>query len=163
MTVGKIGDIFAHRATGREVKSPAATWRCFDAMLPEIESLREGGLVFANFVDFDTEYGHRRDAAGYAACLEAFDARLPDLARVLRPGDLVVLTADHGNDPTWRGTDHTREHVPILAFGLDLAGGSIGRRETLADIAGTVASHLGLPVKPGETSWITDYSSSRGA
>jgi phosphopentomutase len=153
VTVGKIGDIFAHRATGRELKSPG-NMALFDAMLPEIDSLRDGGLVFANFVDFDTEYGHRRDAPGYAACLEAFDARLPDLARVLRPDDLVVLTADHGNDPTWRGTDHTREHVPILAFGPGLASGSIGRRGTLADIAGTVASHLGLPVKPGETSWL---------
>ena len=153
VSVGKIGDIFAHRATGREVKA-SGNMALFDVLLAEVDRLAEGGLVFANFVDFDTEFGHRRDVPGYAACLEAFDARLPELAARLRPGDLVVLTADHGNDPTWRGTDHTREHVPILAFGPGVAGRSIGRRETLADIAGTVATHLGLPLKPGETSWL---------
>jgi phosphopentomutase len=153
VTVGKIGDIFAHRATGREVKAPG-NMALFDAMLPAAGSLGDGGLLFANFVDFDSEFGHRRDVPGYAACLEAFDARLPELAALLRPGDLLVITADHGNDPTWPGTDHTREHVPILAAGPGLAAGPIGRRATLADIAGSVASHLGLPVKPGETNWL---------
>jgi phosphopentomutase len=153
VTVGKIGDIFAHRATGREVKAPGNA-ALFDALLTEVDRLGESGLVFANFVDFDTEFGHRRDVPGYAACLEAFDARLPELSARLRPGDLVVLTADHGNDPTWRGTDHTREHAPILAYGPGVSGGRIGRRETFADIAGTVATLLGLPVKAGETSWL---------
>ena len=75
----------------------------------------DGDLVFANFVDFDQLYGHRRDVPGYAACLEHFDRRLPELIDKMRPGDLMILTADHGNDPTWRGTDHTREQVPIFA------------------------------------------------
>ena len=78
--------------------------------------LADGGLIFTNFLDFDTEFGHRRDVAGYAHCLEMFDARLPELFASMRPGDIAVITADHGNDPTWRGTDHTREHVPILVL-----------------------------------------------
>ncbi|WP_460448128.1 phosphopentomutase [Alsobacter sp. SYSU BS001988] len=153
VTVGKIGDIFAHRSTGREVKA-AGNMALFDAMLDEAAALARGGFLFANFVDFDTEFGHRRDVAGYAAALEAFDRRLPELERLLRPGDLVVLTADHGNDPTWRGTDHTREHTPILAFGPGLQPRSIGRRETLADIGETVARHLGLPAHAPGASWI---------
>ena len=76
------------------------------------------------------------------------------LEAALRPGDLLVVTADHGNDPTWPGSDHTREHVPILAMGPGPSAGTIGRRESFADIAGTLATHLGLPVKPGETSWL---------
>ena len=88
----------------------------------------DGDLVFANFVDFDTLYGHRRDVPGYAAALEAFDRRLPELEAKLKPGDLVVITADHGNDPTFRGTDHTREHVPIVAFGPGVGAGVVGRR-----------------------------------
>lgn len=153
VTVGKIGDIFAHRATGREVKA-AGNMALFDAMLEAVEALPDGGFLFANFVDFDSEFGHRRDVPGYAAALEAFDARLPGLAARLRPGDTVVLTADHGNDPTWRGTDHTREHVPILAFGPGIGPGPLGRRETLADIGESVAAHLGLePCAPGRSWW----------
>ena len=153
VTVGKIGDIFAHRATGREVKA-AGNMALFDAMLDAVDTLPDGGLLFANFVDFDSEFGHRRDVPGYAAALEAFDARLPGLAARLHPGDLVVLTADHGNDPTWRGTDHTREHVPILAFGPGIGAGPLGRRETLADIGESVAVHLGLPPHtPGRSWW----------
>src|SRR5262249_37289059 len=93
---------------------------------------------------FDTLYGHRRDVVGYAAALEAFDARLPELRRALRPGDLVVLSADHGCDPTWRGTDHTREHVPVLAFGPGLTPGPLGRRDGFADIGQSIALHLGI-------------------
>jgi phosphopentomutase len=153
VTVGKIGDIFAHRATGSVVKA-GGNMPLFDAMLPAVDGLGQGGFLFANFVDFDTEFGHRRDVPGYAAALEAFDRRLPELSARLLPGDLCVITADHGNDPTWRGTDHTREHTPILAFGPGLPTRSIGRRETLADIGETVAAHLGLPVHGPGTSWL---------
>ncbi|WP_188516093.1 phosphopentomutase [Alsobacter metallidurans] len=153
VTVGKIGDIFAHRGTGREVKA-AGNMALFDALLGEVDTLANGGFLFANFVDFDSEFGHRRDVPGYAAALEAFDARLPELEARLRPGDLVVLTADHGNDPTWRGTDHTREHTPILCFGPGVAPGSIGRRETFADIGETAAALLGLPVHGPGRSWL---------
>ncbi|RVC61828.1 phosphopentomutase, partial [Mesorhizobium sp. M4B.F.Ca.ET.088.02.2.1] len=89
-------------------------------------------------------FGHRRDVAGYAAALEAFDRRLPEALAKLRQGDLLILTADHGNDPTWRGTDHTRERIPVIGTGPGLAGGDIGLRPTFADIGETVAEHLGL-------------------
>jgi phosphopentomutase len=130
--------------TGREIKAPG-NMKLFDAMLAEWQALPDGGFLFANFVDFDTEFGHRRDVAGYARCLEEFDARLPELQATLRPGDLIIITADHGNDPTYRGTDHTREQVPILGFGPGIGGASIGKRTSLSDIGASVAGHLGLP------------------
>jgi phosphopentomutase len=149
VTVGKIGDIFAHRATGEEIK-PFGNAAMFEAALAAWQGLPDGGFCFVNLVDFDTEFGHRRDVPGYAAALEAFDAMLPRLEAALRPGDLAILTADHGNDPTWPGTDHTREHVPILAFGPGIAPEPIGRRESFADIAATLGHWLGLgPVGPG--------------
>lgn len=149
VTVGKIGDIFAHRATGEEIK-PFGNAAMFEAALNALERLPNGGFCFVNLVDFDTEYGHRRDVPGYAAALESFDAVLPRLEAALRPGDLAVITADHGNDPSWRGTDHTREHVPILAFGPDVPAGAIGRRESFADIGASVSLWLGLgPLGPG--------------
>jgi len=151
LAVGKIADIFAHRGITEVAKAPNDDG-LFDATLACLDQARDGDLVFANFVDFDMLYGHRRDVPGYAAALEAWDRRLPELVARLRPGDLAVITADHGNDPTFRGTDHTREHVPILAFGPGLQAGTIGRRETFADIGETVAAHLGLaPGRHGRT------------
>jgi phosphopentomutase len=143
IAIGKIGDIFAHRGVTETVKA-AGNDALFDATLAAVRRAPAGALVMANFVDFDTLYGHRRDPAGYAAALEAFDRRLPELAAALRPGDLVVLTADHGCDPTADGTDHTREHVPILAFGPGISGGTVGRRPTFADIGESVAAWLRL-------------------
>lgn len=110
--------------------------------------LSDGGFVFVNLVDFDTEYGHRRDVPGYASALEAFDLRLPDIEAVLTPGDMLIVTADHGNDPTWHGTDHTRECVPILITGPDFHARSAGRRSTFADIGATIAKHLGVAKTP---------------
>ncbi|KZE36224.1 phosphopentomutase [Chelatococcus daeguensis] len=144
VTVGKIGDIFAHRHTGREIK-PHGNDAVLTATLEAFRTLPDGGLVFSNLVDFDTEYGHRRDVAGYAAAIEAFDRRVPEIEALLGPADVAVVTADHGNDPTWRGTDHTREQVPVLAFGPVVAPGSIGLRTTFADIGETLAAHLGVP------------------
>ncbi|MDO9426795.1 MAG: phosphopentomutase [Methylobacterium sp.] len=150
VSVGKIGDIFAHRATGREIK-PAGNAACLDAALAAFRDLPGGGLVFLNLVDFDTEHGHRRDVPGYAAELEAFDGRLAEIHAVLQADDLCVVTADHGNDPTWTGTEHTREQVPILAFGPGIAPGPIGARPTFADIGAAVARHLGLaPLGAGQ-------------
>jgi phosphopentomutase len=153
VSIGKIGDIFAHRHTGREVKG-GSNGQNVDLTLAALGETADGGLIFVNLVDFDSEYGHRRDVAGYAACLEAFDARLPEIAAKMRAADFCVLTADHGNDPTWRGTDHTREHVPILAFGGGAPPGPIGARSTLADIAATLALKLALPAGPHGTSWL---------
>jgi phosphopentomutase len=149
VTVGKIGDIFAHRNTGEEIK-PFGNAAMFAAALEAFERLPDGGFCFVNLVDFDTEYGHRRDIPGYAAALEAFDRALPKLEALLRPGDLAIITADHGNDPSWPGSDHTREHVPILAFGPDVPAGLLGRRESFADIAATLGSWLRIgAIGPG--------------
>ncbi len=154
VSVGKIGDIFAHRGTGREIKA-ADNDACIIAALDAFRRLPPGGLVFANLVDFDTEFGHRRDVPGYAAALEAFDRRVPDIWAALSEADLCIITADHGNDPTWTGTDHTREHVPILAFGPGRRGGSIGGRESLADIGASVVRHLGLSTPNAGAAWET--------
>ena len=116
----------------------------FDGALGAMDDAGDGDLVFANFVDFDTEYGHRRDISGYAAALEAFDRRLPEATARLRDGDMLILTADHGCDPSWRGTDHTRERIPVIGTGSGLKPAAIGLRSTFADIGETVAEHLGL-------------------
>jgi phosphopentomutase len=142
VSVGKIADIFAHSGTGRVLKA-AGNDALFDRMLEGLGTLADGGLLFANFIDFDTVYGHRRDVAGYAGALEAFDARLPELESMLGEDDLIIITADHGCDPSWQGTDHTREQVPILQ--LNGSARAIGRRDCFADIAATVAKRLDLP------------------
>ncbi len=142
--VGKISDIFTGRGVTRVLKAPDNDSQ-FNATLQAIGEARDGDLVFTNFIDFDQLYGHRRDVAGYADCLEKFDRRLPELIALLRPGDLVILTADHGNDPTYKGTDHTRENIPVMAFGPKIDGRYAGHLQTYADVAQTLAAHLALP------------------
>jgi phosphopentomutase len=148
--VGKVGDIFAHQGISRVIKANG-NGALMDATLTAMDEAVDGDLVFTNFVDFDMVYGHRRDVPGYAAALEAFDLRLPDVHRRLKPGDLVILTADHGCDPTWRGTDHTRERVPIMAFGPGIRTRSVGIRSSYADIGETIAAHLSIPT--GRHGW----------
>ena len=152
VSIGKIGDIFAHRDTGDERKGKSNDGNV-DILIDALRTTADGGLIFVNLVDFDTEWGHRRDVPGYAACLEAFDARLGAIEAAMRPQDFCVITADHGNDPTFRGFDHTREHVPILAFGGGAPAGPIGPRSSLADVAETIAVKLGLPGGPHGTAW----------
>ena len=142
-SIGKIDDIFAHRGTGHNKKG-ADNDALFDRTVEGFEQLRDGGLLFANFVDFDSVYGHRRDIGGYAAALEVFDSRLPELLHRLAADDLMIITADHGCDPTWPGTDHTREQVPVLIGGAKHSF-CIGRRDGFADIGATIARHIGLP------------------
>ena len=144
IAVGKVADIFAHRGVSRSIKADG-NMALIDATLRAAREAVDRALVFANYVDFDTLYGHRRDVAGYAEALEAFDARLPEIEAALSPGDVAVITADHGCDPTWRGSDHTRECVPLLAFGPGVTPGPIGRRDSFADIGASLALHLGLP------------------
>ena len=141
--IGKIGDIFAHRGVS-EVRKGKDNMALFDAALGAADDAGDGDLVFANFVDFDTLFGHRRDVPGYAAALEAFDRRLPEMLGRLRAGDLILLTADHGCDPTWRGSDHTRERVPVIGTGPGLRAANVGLRSSFADIGETVAEHMGL-------------------
>ncbi|CCD94288.1 phosphopentomutase [Bradyrhizobium sp. ORS 375] len=152
VTIGKIADIFAHRGTGHNLKGESNDV-LFTRMLEGLDTLEDGGLLFANFVDFDTLYGHRRDIAGYARALEAFDARLPELLNALRTDDLLIITADHGCDPTWSGSDHTRESVPVL-IANGRSAGPIGARSSFADIGATVAQQLRLtPTCHGSAFW----------
>ena len=139
--VGKIGDIFSHRGITHLHKGQSdADLACH--LIRLAEDAEPGSLTFANFVEFDSHYGHRRDVPGYAGALEWFDGVAGDLIRRLRPGDLGIFTADHGNDPTWPGTDHTRERVPVLGAGVGLrAIGQVG----FSDIGASVLDHLGLP------------------
>ena len=162
ISVGKVADIFAHKGISRTVKAHgnAALW---DATLVEARDAPDRTLIFTNFVDFDTLYGHRRDVVGYAAALEAFDARLPAFEQALTPGDLAVITADHGCDPTWPGTDHTRENVPVLAFGEGVTAVPIGLRDSFADIGQTLASHFGLAPLDHGTSFYRQEPAARTA
>jgi len=146
--VGKIGDIFSMKGVGKlwKGKNDLDLFDHLDRLLAEAKS---GSLTFANFVEFDSLYGHPRDVAGYARALETFDARVGDFLARLRPGDLAIFTADHGNDPTWRGTEHTRERVPILCAGV--GAGPLGLRG-FVDVAASVAAHLGVDAQgPGRS------------
>ena len=146
VSVGKIADIFAHRGVSYTVKA-AHNMALVDQLLDQMEQLKEG-LIFVNLVDFDSKFGHRRNVAGYAHALEEFDARLLEIEAKLAPQDLVLLTADHGCDPTWPGSHHTREHVPVVFYGhhcgAPVQAHDLGERASFADMGQTVATHLGL-------------------
>ncbi|KTD45160.1 phosphopentomutase [Legionella quateirensis] len=141
ISIGKIADIYAHQGVTQEIKADG-NMALFDATLTAMKTAPHGSLIFTNFVDFDSSYGHRRDVAGYAHALEQFDARLPELSSLLNPEDIVIIAADHGCDPTFPGSDHTREHIPVLAYGPKLTGSFIGRRDSFADIGQSLAEHL---------------------
>ncbi len=141
IAIGKTADIFAHQGISQNIKA-TGLHDLFDKTLIALKSAKDKSLIFTNFVDFDSHYGHRRDIPGYAEALELVDARLPELENMLQEGDLVIITADHGCDPTWPGSDHTREHIPVIAYGPGVQSGEIGRRETFADIGQTIAKHL---------------------
>ncbi len=138
--VGKIGDIFSMRGIDEVRKGDDAT--LMEHLLDVMGEAAEGTFTFANFVEFDSLYGHRRDVSGYARALEWFDTEMPRIEAAMRPGDLVLFTADHGNDPTWTGTDHTRERVPVL--GLGVGAKPIGQ-VAFVDVAASIAAHLGVP------------------
>jgi phosphopentomutase len=140
--VGKIWDIFAGRGVTENVHSEGNSDGC--ARTLEAMERVERGLIFTNLVDFDMLYGHRRDPEGYYRALQEFDAFLPRLQQRLGPRDLALITADHGNDPTYRGTDHTREYVPLLAMSARAAGHDLGVRNGFFDVAQTLADGFGL-------------------
>lgn len=151
ISIGKIADIYANRGITKKVKA-SGNAALFDATLDAVREARDRSIVFTNFVDFDMLYGHRRDIDGYAGALEYLDARLPELMALMQDNDLLVLCADHGCDPTWPGSDHTREHIPVLAYGKMLEPGSLGRRDTFADIGQSLATHLSLePLEHGSS------------
>jgi phosphopentomutase len=154
IAVGKIADLFAGRGIARRIPTPSDD-AGVDAVLEAMQG-EPAGFIFANLVDFDTKYGHRNDVQGYADNLERFDRRLPELLSRLRPDDLFVITADHGNDPTTPSTDHSREYVPLLATcGHRPPGADLGTRSTFADLGQTVAEVFGMgPLRHG-TSFLT--------
>lgn len=144
IAIGKVADIYAHQGITKTVKADGNK-ALFTAFLEEVKKAPDRSLVFLNLVDFDMLYGHRRDVVGYAKALEEFDTRLPEFEKLMQLNDLAIITADHGCDPTWPGSDHTRENIPILAFGPRIKAGSIGKRDTFSDIGQTIAAHLKIP------------------
>ncbi|TNF66269.1 MAG: phosphopentomutase [Gammaproteobacteria bacterium] len=152
ISIGKIADIYAHQGISKKIKATGLD-DLFNQTLNELNNADQGSLIFTNFVDFDSSYGHRRDVAGYAEALEYLDSRLPELDAQLKAGDLVIVAADHGCDPTWPGTDHTREHIPVLAWNKDNSiSVEIGQRDSFADIGQSIASFMGLaPLSYGKS------------
>ena len=157
LAIGKISDIFAHQGPTQIIKADG-NMALMDATLAALKTAPNGSLIFTNFVDFDSSFGHRRNIAGYAHALEAFDSRLTELFMHLRVDDLVLITADHGCDPTFPGSDHTREHVPVLAFGGQLSPKFIGRRDSFADVGQSIAAYLGLPALSHGLSFVPQKS-----
>jgi phosphopentomutase len=151
IAIGKIADIFAHRGISKHVDAHG-NQEIFQAVCDAVKTAPDRSLTFANLVDFDMKYGHRRDVIGYAHAIEELDANLPRLEKLLQPDDVVLITADHGCDPTFKGTDHTREYIPILMFGPKIQSQDIGGRETFADIGQSLAKYLGLqPLSCGKS------------
>lgn len=155
ISVGKIADIFAHQGVTTKIKATGNA-ALFDATLDALRDAPDRTIVFTNFVDFDMLYGHRRNVEGYAQALEYFDERLPELYPLMQPGDVMIICADHGCDPTWPGSDHTREYIPVIVYGEGVTPGSLGERETFADIGQSLASHFGLSPMDYGSSFLGD-------
>ncbi|NIA27319.1 MAG: phosphopentomutase [Desulfobulbaceae bacterium] len=154
VSVGKIADIYAHQGITKKVKATGNA-ALFDATLDAMRDAGDRTIVFTNFVDFDMLFGHRRDVEGYAAALEYLDARLPELLDVLHDDDVLFLCADHGCDPTWPGSDHTRENIPVLAYGSGITPGPLGKRKSFADIGQSIAAFFDLPAMDYGTSFLS--------
>ena len=143
VAIGKIGDIYAHQGIQIEIKAYGLA-SLIDASIEAIKTYTDSSIIMTNLVDFDMLYGHRRDVVGYKEALEYFDTRIPEIISNLEKDDILILTADHGCDPTWTGSDHTREHIPFLMFHRGRAG-NMGIRNSYSDIGQTIAKHLNLP------------------
>ena len=153
ISIGKIADIYAHRGVTHKVKATGNA-ALFDATLDALRDAGDRTTVFTNFVDFDMLYGHRRDVDGYAEALEYFDRRLPELLELMQDEDILIICADHGCDPTWPGSDHTREHIPVLVYGAGVKAGALGKRETFADIGQSLATYFELTPMDYGTSFL---------
>ena len=153
ISIGKIADIYAHRGVTHKVKANGNA-ALFDATLDALRDAGDRATVFTNFVDFDMLFGHRRDVDGYAQALEYFDGRLPELLELMQDDDILVICADHGCDPTWQGSDHTREHIPVLVYGGGVKAGALGKRESFADIGQSLATFFELTPMDYGTSFL---------
>ena len=141
--VGKIADIFAHRGITKHYAAGGLD-KLIDATIEAVKDAPDKSIVFTNFVDFDSSFGHRRDIKGYGEALEYFDSRLPEITALLKSDDLLLITADHGNDPAWTGTDHTREKIPVLFSGADVKVAQLEPMTTFADIGRIIANYMGI-------------------
>lgn len=158
VAIGKIQDLFAGRGITRAIHT-ASDDEGMDHLMRQMEEI-DSGFIFTNLVDFDTQFGHRNDVPGYAANLERFDGRLAELLPRLRPADLLVVTADHGNDPSTPSTDHSREYVPLLVAGARVGRGiDLGTRKTFADLGQTLAEVFNLGPIPNGTSFLRELVS----
>jgi phosphopentomutase len=146
VSVGKIADIFSNQGVSYTVKG-SDNMALIDQLLLQMKLAQEG-LIFVNLVDFDTKFGHRRDVVGYALALEQLDKRIIEIESLLSNDDLVLITADHGCDPTWPGSDHTREHVPVVFYGNQVKNNNLGERSSFADMGQTIANHLEIGPLP---------------
>ncbi|MCE2706531.1 MAG: phosphopentomutase [Proteobacteria bacterium] len=153
IAIGKIGDIYSHQGTTTEIKANGLDDLCNKTIDAIKNHTQDKTFIMTNLVDFDMLYGHRRNTLGYKNALEEFDAKLPEIIAMLQDDDILILTADHGCDPTWIGSDHTREHIPMLMY-HQARSKDVGIRSTFADIGQTVATHLGLPKLQYGTSFL---------
>lgn len=148
VAIGKISDIYAGCGVSQKILASGLE-ELWDKTLSAVKTAPDNSLIFTNFVDFDMLYGHRRNLEGYAGALEYFDSRLPEIAAVMKDDDVTFIVADHGNDPTAKGTDHTREQIPVLMFGRKVKAEDIGQRDSFADVGQTVAKVLGVELEYG--------------
>lgn len=155
ISVGKIADIYAHQGISEKTKATGID-ALVDATIAHIQTAQDNSLIFTNLVNFDQDYGHRRDPIGYALALENFDLRLSEVVAAMNDDDVLFLTADHGCDPTWHGNDHTREYVPVVAFHKQVRSVNIGERQTFADIGQTIANLFKLKSMPYGTSFLKE-------
>jgi phosphopentomutase len=156
-SVGKIDDIFGHRGITRSNHTVSNR----DGIAALLEFLPETfeGLLFVNLIEFDMIFGHRNDARGYANALEEFDRAVPEIQKRLKPSDLVMVVADHGVDPTTPGTDHSREHIPLLVFGEPVKQGKdLGTRKTFSDVGATIAEIFSIQVDYGAESFLKELA-----
>lgn len=142
--IGKISDIFAHQGISKSTKATGLP-ALLDSTIEDIQTAEDGTLIFTNLVNFDQDFGHRRDPIGYAEALVYFDQRLDDVKAAMEDDDLLIITADHGCDPTWPGSDHTREYVPVLVWRRGMAATALGKRDSFADIGQTLADYFQIP------------------
>ncbi|MFT5163443.1 MAG: phosphopentomutase, partial [Alteromonadaceae bacterium] len=152
ISIGKIADIFAHQGISKKFKGNGLE-ELLDITEQQLIDAPDNSIIFTNLVDFDMHYGHRRDPIGYALALEYFDSRLAPFIEKMRPDDILVLTADHGCDPTWPGSDHTREHIPVIFYGAHIKAQDLGERDTFADIGQTLTDLYDLSAMEYGTSF----------
>ncbi len=157
ISVGKIADIFAHQGIDEKTKATGLD-ALLDASIEHIKTAKDNSLIFTNLVNFDQDFGHRRDAVGYAKELEAFDKRIPEIFQAMSADDVLFLTADHGCDPTWPGTEHTREYVPIIAYHEQVGSVNICNRKTFADLGQTIAELFNVEAMDYGTSFLSSLN-----